>query len=357
MINRQMDLERIGKARVMVVGCGALGNEVVKTLALSGVRNFVLVDMDVVEAGNLTRSVMYGTEDVGRRKVDAAADWLAAFRPGIKVSTIHGDVAHDVGINLVRSVDVVVGCVDSRWARYCINRLAFRAGKPWIDGGIMGMVGTCRVFVWNENCYACSLGTDEMNELRRRMPCSGVIRRSIEAGHAPTSAVAASIIGAVQAQETLKMICGEPDMCGRMFTYDGESLRAAFVDFRAWDDDCPVHEKWEPVTDRKIYNYLTVSETLEILNEGFELRDDCFVDYIVSRKDDAKYEVMCPGRAVERAFEAGGRLAGELLSGFYQHEYRTIDASFPYPGLTLARLGIPENDVIRTKTRRFILVN
>lgn len=352
-----MEFDRVDRASVMVVGCGALGNEVLKNLVLSGVRKFILVDMDVVEAGNLTRSVMYRAEDVGRRKVDAAADWITSFRQGIEVTTIFGDVAHDVGINLVRSVDVVVGCVDSRWARYCINRLAFRAGKAWVDGGIAGMMGTCRVFRWNENCYACSLGTDEMSELRRRMPCSGVIRRSIEAGHAPTSAVAASVIGAVQAQETLKIICGETDMCGRMFSYDGESLRAAFVDFEAWDDGCPAHEKWEPVADYRINRQMTVAEVIERLNGGFELRDDCFVDYIVSRKDDTKYEVMCPGRMVERAFETDSRLAGELLSGYYQHEYRTIDGCFPYVSLTLAQLGIPDNDLLCTTDGQYVLIN
>ena len=163
----------------MVVGCGALGNEVLKNLVLLGVEHIVIVDFDVVEMGNLSRSVLFSKADAEARrlKVDVAAERLKNLNPAVEVKTICGDIAYDVGLGLVRRMDVVIGCVDSRWARYCINRLCMRAGIPWVDGGIGELEGTARVFVPGQNCYACNLGPEGLKDLARRMPCAGVIRR------------------------------------------------------------------------------------------------------------------------------------------------------------------------------------
>ena len=110
---------QVKTARVMVVGCGALGNEVLKNLVLMGVEHLVVVDFDIVEIGNLTRSVLFNIEDARarRRKVDVVAERLSSMNPAVEIKTIFGDVTYDVGLGLVRSVDVVIGCVDSRWAR------------------------------------------------------------------------------------------------------------------------------------------------------------------------------------------------------------------------------------------------
>ena len=154
--------ERIRNARFMVVGCGALGNEVLKNLALFGAEHIVLVDFDEVEAGNLSRSVLFTRQDAEshRRKVQVAARRLTEMNPRMEVVPMDGDIAYDVGLGWIRRTDVVIGCVDSRWARYCINRLCMRAGVPWVDGGISQLEGTVRVFAPGENCYACSLGPE-----------------------------------------------------------------------------------------------------------------------------------------------------------------------------------------------------
>lgn len=135
--------ERIRNARFMVVGCGALGNEVLKNLALFGAEHIVLVDFDEVEAGNLSRSVLFTRQDAEshRRKVQVAARRLTEMNPRMEVVPMDGDIAYDVGLGWIRRTDVVIGCVDSRWARYCINRLCMRAGVPWVDGGISSWKG------------------------------------------------------------------------------------------------------------------------------------------------------------------------------------------------------------------------
>ena len=354
--------DRIAAARFMVVGCGALGNEVLKNLVLMGAEHLTVVDFDRVEQGNLSRSVLFCREDAdrGRLKVDAVRERLCAMSPRLQVETICGDIAYDVGLGLVRATDVVIGCVDNRWARYCINRLCMRAGKPWVDGGIDALEGTVRVFAPGKNCYACNLGPEGLKDMMRRMPCSGTIRRDEEAGKAPTTSVIASVIGAVQVQEALKLLHPEllesgemSSLCGRMFYYEGGRLSSRTVDFQAYDDDCPVHELWEPVMPTQLRPDMQVAQALDVLRKELQSADvtlqlagDCFVDYVLRRDNDARLTLMLPGRAVAAGVEQDAGFGGLPLSSLYQHEYREIDASFPYQELTLGELGIPERDVL-----------
>ena len=361
---------RIQAARVMVVGCGALGNEVLKNLVLMGVEHIVAVDFDVVEMGNLSRSVLFTEADAEARrlKVDVVAERLMAMNPAMEVWTVNGDIAYDVGLGLVRQMDVVIGCVDSRWARYCINRLCMRAGIPWVDGGINGLEGTARVFMPGKNCYACNLGPEGLKDLARRMPCSGIIRRQEQAGSAPTTSIVASIIGAIEVQEALKLIQVDfgTSLCGRMFYYDGEHATVRIADYQAYDDDCPEHEEWAPVRPTEVRVTQTVSEALQqwayefgVLGKAKRqsraesvtlcLSNDCFVDYVSRRDNDERVSVMLPGRAVEAFVEQTCALRGLPLSALYQHEYHHIGSDFLYKHLTLAQLGIPQKDIVRVK--------
>ena len=101
----------------------------------------------------------------------------------------------------------------------------------------------------------------------------------------------------------------------------------------------------------------SVAEALQKLSQELDtetvtlcLTQDCYVDYVARRDNDARTTVMCPGRAVEEMTAQKEELKDVLLSGLYQHEYRHIDRSFPYPELTLAELGIPPYDVLHVST-------
>ena len=120
--------EQVATAHVLVVGCGALGNEVLKNLALFGIQHIILVDFDHVEASNLSRSILFRQEDAekGHYKVDVAKERLKELHPSIEIQTICGDIAYEVGLGWFRDADVIIGCVDNRWARYCINRHCMR---------------------------------------------------------------------------------------------------------------------------------------------------------------------------------------------------------------------------------------
>lgn len=354
--------DKVQSAHIMVVGCGALGNEVLKNLVLFGVEHLVVVDFDYVEQSNLTRSILFSQSDAmsHRPKVEVVAERLRSINPNVEVMTIRGDVTHDVGLGLLRSMDVVICCVDNRYARYSLNRLCMRAGVPWVDGGIEALEGTARVFVPGRNCYACNLGPEGLKELSRRMSCSEIIRRNEELGRVPTTPIVASVIGAVQVQEAIKLIHKEEleqgeltSLCGKMFYYEGQHLTSRIVEFQAYDDDCSCHEQWSPVVSSPLDVSTTVSEALRQLSELLKgehpsicLQDHSFVDYVINRANDERTNVMLPDYAVADFVMQHADLCKLPFSQMYQHEIHTVDAQFPYHELTLAQLGIPANDVL-----------
>lgn len=335
-------------AKVMVVGCGALGNEVLKNLALCGVGHVVCVDFDRVETGNLTRSVLFRQSDADRRrlKVDVVKERLLDINPDMDICTLDADIVHDVGLGVIRKMDVVVSCVDSRWARFVINRHCTRMDRPWVDGGIALAEGTVKVFIPGRNCYACSLAPEEIGVLKRRLSCANVVQASDSPAVAPTSSVTASIIGAVQAQEAIRIIGGDTSSCGKMFYYDGDVPTAGIAQFRAYDDDCPEHEVWGPVEPSRFTVDTTVSDFLSALADdcpdvSILLREDKFVDFLEDRRTGERHQVMLPGRRVAESLH---RVASP--EDFYQNEFRTVDAAFPYGDLTLGTLGIPRGDIL-----------
>ena len=137
------DAEKVKNAKVMVVGAGALGNEVLKNLALFGIGTIVIIDFDHIEKSNLCRSVLFRMEDAenSRSKAETAARRIKEINSTINVKYINGDIGSEVGLGLIREMDVVIGCLDNRLARYLINRQCFRMDRPWIDGGIENLEG------------------------------------------------------------------------------------------------------------------------------------------------------------------------------------------------------------------------
>ena len=116
------DQEKIRTARMLVIGAGALGNEILKNLALLGFTQIVVVDMDLIEASNLSRSILYRTEDIGRAKAEAAADAVRNILPEAQVRAIRGDVVNGLGLGLFHWADMVLAGLDNREARLWINR-------------------------------------------------------------------------------------------------------------------------------------------------------------------------------------------------------------------------------------------
>jgi len=250
------DRTRLADARVLVVGAGALGNEVLKNLALIGLGRVAVIDRDRVEAGNLTRSVLFRAEDVGRPKAEVAAAMMRAIYPEARVVPIQGDLIAEVGVGWLAWADIVIGAVDNREARLFVNEHCARLGVPWIDGGIEVFNGIARGFVAHQGaCYACTMGKRDWDAVDQQRSCSIVARRAAEAGGVPTTPTTASVIGAIQVQEAVKFLHGMAWLAGRGVFFDGESHQSYPIDY-AQKPGCPFHEPittWHPLPVTWLY--------------------------------------------------------------------------------------------------------
>jgi molybdopterin/thiamine biosynthesis adenylyltransferase/DNA-binding transcriptional regulator YhcF (GntR family) len=214
--------EKVQAARVMIVGAGALGNEVIKNLSLMGIGHLFIVDFDAIEAANLSRSVLFRESDNRRSKAEIAAARAKQLNPDVKVQYLNGDVTSDLGLGVIRRMDVVIGCLDNREARLAINRFCYWMGKPWVDGAIQELLGLMRVFIPGEGaCYECTLTEAGLRDLSLRYSCPLLARQNILLGKVPTTPTIAAIIGGMQSQEALKLINGLPVEAGKVVHYNG----------------------------------------------------------------------------------------------------------------------------------------
>jgi molybdopterin/thiamine biosynthesis adenylyltransferase len=267
------DVDRVRSAKIMVVGAGAIGNEVLKNLALLGIGHIFIVDRDTIEMSNLSRSVLYRAADSGKDKTATAARAVAELNPNVKTTYLKGDVTLDLGLGLLRRMDVVIGCLDNNQARLYINRACWKVGRSWIDAGIGQLNGQVRVFSPGPGaCYECALSDAQFEEMR--VPCNLLASKYESEGKIPTTPTIASIMGAVQVQEALKLL-DEPrwegrTLTGREFMFNGTVGEASVVNLPA-RESCFAHSsldltKLVDLPDNTV-NETTVAQLLTIARE------------------------------------------------------------------------------------------
>jgi molybdopterin/thiamine biosynthesis adenylyltransferase len=243
------DQRKVREASILVAGAGALGNEVIKNLALLGVGRLLIADFDTVEAANLSRSVLFRAGDRGRGKAETAAAAAMALNPDVEAIWFDGDVTRQLGLGIVRRADVVVSCLDSRQARLAINRACYRVGRPWVDGALGEMLGEVRVF-WPGRgaCYECTLGPADYQAIGQRTSCSALARERVLEGKLATTTTIAAIIGGAQAQEALKILHGLAVQPGAGVVWNGLTNDVHNVIYPR-DEECPGHDDWGPIVD------------------------------------------------------------------------------------------------------------
>ena len=242
------DQSRLSRARVVVVGAGALGNEIVKNLALLGVGNLFIADMDRIENSNLSRAVLYRESDNGCFKASAAARAAQEIYPAIKVHAFNGNVVHDLGLGVFRWADVVIGGLDNREARLSINRNCWKVNRPWIDGAIEAIDGQARVFVPDGPCYECTMSPTDWKLLQMRRSCNLLSRPEMEQGKTPTTPTVSSIIAGVQCQEAVKLLHGMETIAGGAWVFNGITADSYITKFQR-KDDCLSHDTLDDVIE------------------------------------------------------------------------------------------------------------
>jgi adenylyltransferase/sulfurtransferase len=229
-------------AKVLVIGAGALGNEVIKNLALLGVGNVVIADMDRIEKSNLCRSVLFRESDEGAAKAEAAARAAMELYPELKAKGMVVNILAGLGLGYFRWADVVVGALDNREARVFVNSCCAQTGKAWVDGGIDVLNGIVRGFEAPKTaCYECTMGQADWDLLAKRRSCALLARQAFMEGGAPTTPTTASLIGAIQAQEVVKRLHALPALAGKGYLFEGLNHNSYTVEYPI-NPECPWHE-------------------------------------------------------------------------------------------------------------------
>ncbi|RMH14860.1 MAG: molybdopterin-synthase adenylyltransferase MoeB, partial [Gemmatimonadetes bacterium] len=220
---------RLKDARVLLVGAGGLGSPAALYLAAAGVGTLGIVDHDVVDATNLQRQVLHGTSDVGRSKLDSAAETLAEVNPHVRVERHEARLTSENALALLGDYEVVVDGTDNFPTRYLVNDACVLTGRPNVYGSVLRWEGQASVFAAPGGpCYRC---------LFREPPPPGLVPNCAEGG---VLGVLPGIIGSLQALETIKLLLGvgEP-LVGRLLIFDALALDWREVRLRR-NPECPV---------------------------------------------------------------------------------------------------------------------
>jgi adenylyltransferase/sulfurtransferase len=340
--------ERLRTARVLVVGAGALGNEVVKNLALLGLGTIYLIDLDVVETSNLSRSVLFRDGDGNQAKAEIAARRGSELNPEISIFPIHGDVITDLGLGLFADVDLVIGCLDNREARLWVNRQCWKVNTPWIDAGIQEIQGVVKVFVPPDSaCYECAMTERDYQLLNLRYSCPLLRRDEILAGKVPTTPTIASMMAALEVQEGLKILHGLQVSAGTALVYNGvaNQFYSTRLPFR---EDCLSHETYPEPIESSLGCRNRVSELFDLARAQVPgplqlILDRELVVALDCPRCGWRCEVMKP-RAKVKAADANCPHCREPS----RPEFAScIAEDSSLAGETLHRVGIPPYDIVR----------
>ncbi len=217
-------------SRVLLIGAGGLGSPAALYLAAAGVGTLGLVDFDRVDASNLQRQVLFATADVGRPKLEVAAERLRALNPGVAIETYDEKLEASNAQEILGGFDVVIDGTDTFPSRYLSNDVCVWLGIPLVYGSIMRFEGQVSVFDPKSGapCYRCLFAEPPPPELAPNCAEAGVL------------GVLPGVIGTLQATEALKLLlgCGAP-LRGRLLVYD--ALEMEFREFRIpRDPECAV---------------------------------------------------------------------------------------------------------------------
>ncbi len=355
------DIERVRAARILVIGAGAIGNEVLKNLALLGIGHVFIYDKDTIDMSNLSRSVLFRASDAGALKAAVAARAIRDLNPNVEALWESGDVTLDLGLGVYRTMDVIIGCLDNREARLHVNRACWKLDRPWVDGGIGQLNGQARAYRPGHGaCYECSMTENDYRRIS--VPCGAIASRYASEGKVPTTPTIASIVAAVQVQEALKLL--SPDVWegrmldGREFVFNGTVGAASFVEMPV-REDCPAHDLLPPESIVELAG-ATASRTTGADIVG-AAREALGPDAIVDLNFELAVERRCPGcasvhhllRPLRKVFredlecEECGRL-GYVLSthtlGGPADEYEEDFLARP-----LSELGVPRLDILTAR--------
>jgi adenylyltransferase/sulfurtransferase len=235
--------QKLKAAKVLCIGAGGLGSPLALYLTAAGVGTLGIVDFDVVDYTNLQRQIIHSTADVGRKKLDSAAEKLKGINPFLNLRTFETRLTSDNALELFREFDIIADGTDNFPTRYLVNDACVLTGKPNVYGSIFRFEGQASVFATEEGpCYRC---------LYPEPPPPGLVPSCAEGG---VLGILPGLVGVIQATETIKLILGQgQSLIGRLLLVDALGMNFRELKLRK-NPDCPVCGAHPTITKLIDYN-------------------------------------------------------------------------------------------------------
>src|SRR5882724_10541312 len=220
---------KLKAAKVLCIGAGGLGSPLALYLGAAGVGTLGVVDFDVVDFTNLQRQILHSTSDVGRKKLESAAEKIKAINPFVTIRPFDIKLTSENALRLFRDFDIIVDGTDNFPTRYLVNDACVLTGKPNVYGSIFRFEGQVSVFATKEGpCYRC---------LYPEPPPPGLVPSCAEGG---VLGILPGLVGVMQATEAIKLILGKGEpLIGRLLLVDALGMRFRELKLRK-NPDCPV---------------------------------------------------------------------------------------------------------------------
>ena len=235
--------QKLKAARVLCIGAGGLGSPLALYLAAAGVGTLGIVDFDVVDYTNLQRQIIHTTADVGRKKLDSAAEKLKAINPFLNLRTFETRLSSENALDLFRVFDIIADGTDNFPTRYLVNDACVLTGKPNVYGSIFRFEGQASVFATEQGpCYRC---------LYPEPPPPGLVPSCAEGG---VLGILPGLVGVMQATEVIKLILGKGEpLIGRLLLIDALGMKFRELKLRK-NPDCPACGTHPTITKLIDYN-------------------------------------------------------------------------------------------------------
>src|SRR5499426_1091902 len=235
--------KKLKAAKVLLIGTGGLGAPLGLYLAAAGIGRIGVVDFDVVDFTNLQRQVIHFTNDVGRKKLDSAADKMTAINPYLKIDKHETALSSENALDILKDYDLVVDGTDNFPTRYLVNDACVLLNKPNVYGSIFRFEGQATVFATEGGpCYRC---------LYPEPPPPGLVPSCAEGG---VLGILPGVIGLIQATEAVKLILGIGEtLIGRLMLYDALGMKFRELKLRK-SADCPICGAHRTITELIDYN-------------------------------------------------------------------------------------------------------
>jgi molybdopterin/thiamine biosynthesis adenylyltransferase/rhodanese-related sulfurtransferase len=235
--------QKLKAARVLCIGAGGLGSPLALYLGAAGVGTLGIVDFDVVDYTNLQRQIIHTTADVGRKKLDSAAEKLKAINPFLNIRKFETRLSSENALELFRDFDIIADGTDNFPTRYLVNDACVLTGKPNVYGSIFRFEGQASVFATKDGpCYRC---------LYSEPPPPGLVPSCAEGG---VLGILPGLVGVIQATEVIKLILGKGDpLIGRLLLIDALGMKFRELKLRK-NPDCPACGTHRSITKLIDYN-------------------------------------------------------------------------------------------------------